>query len=366
MFNRLKNLLKNPDKKTIDIFEKQTKITYEEEIFTSFQVLSLTQSSLKNLNPLSVFVNLEIINLSSNKIEDVTVLQNFKKAKIIDLRFNNIQELPEWFLKQDRPIYWERDNDEKEGVFLEGNPIDKSIIENIRKTKIESIVLEPLSPLNTQHLAIFIKDGLSSMFLDYFSQNRDFIVDNSTNFRLNISQIEYLENSIDNKPLLHKIEYILLILQDTECCLYPPILEAIIKKYPKSKIFLIIENQNENIKEKIEFFKTYNRSNNIIEVFHSKDKDSNKIIYEDIYKYLQNSKEAKSLWKESWLKLKNDIENQDYRDFTFEKFQIFIQKYSIDKELEKEVFEYLEKVGSIRNANIPFYTPVDRILSNEY
>jgi len=350
MFNKLKSFFKNPDKETIDIFEKQTKIIYEESIFTSFKVLSLTQSSLKNLNPLSVFVNLEVINLSYNKIEDMTVLQNFKKAKIIDLRFNKIRELPEWFLNLNKTIYWERDNDEKEGIYLEGNPINKKIIDNIRKAKIESIILEPLKPLNTQHLAVFIKERLSSMFLDYFSQNRDFILDNNSYFRLNISQIEYLENSIDNKPLLHKIEYILLILHDTECCLYPPILEAIINKYPKSKIFLMIENQNENIQEKIEFFKTYNRSNNIIKVFHSKDKDSNKIIYEDIYKYLQNSKEAKSLWKESWLKLKNDIENQDYRDFSFEEFQIFIKKYPIDKELEKELFEYLRKIGSIKNT----------------
>jgi len=347
MFNKLKSFFKNPDKETIDIFEKQTKITYDESIFTSFKVISLTQSSLTNLNPLSVFVNLEIINLSYNKIEDITILENFKKAKIIDLRFNKIRELPEWFLKLNIPIYWERENDEKEGIFLEGNPIDKRIIDNIRKTKIESIVLEPLRPLNTQHLAIFIKEGLSSMFLDYFSQNRDSILDNSSDFRLNISKIEYLENSINRKYISFNIEYILLVLHNTECCLYPPILEAIIKNYPKSKIFLIIENQNENIKEKIEFFKTYNRSNNIIKVFHSKDKENNKIIYEDIYKYLQNSKEAKSLWKESWLELKNDIENQNYRDFSFEEFQIFIKKYPIDKELEKELFEYLKKIGSI-------------------
>jgi len=347
MFNKLKTFFKNPDKETIDIFEKQTKITYEEDIFTSFQVLSLTYSSLKNLNPLSVFVNLEIINLSYNKIADITVLQNFKKAKIIDLRFNKIRKLPEWFLELDKPIYWERDDDEKEGIFLEGNPIDKRIIDNIRKAKIESVVLEPLRPLNTQHLAIFTKEGLSSIFLDYFSQNRDFIVDDNTNFRLNISKIEYWENSIDNRPLLHNIKYILLILHDAECCLYPPILESIIKNHPKSKIFLIIENQNENIKEKIDFFKTYNRSNNIINVFHSKNRESGKIISDNIYKYLQNSKEAKSLWKESWLELKNDIENQNYRNFSFEEFQIFIKKYSIDKELEEELFEYLRKIGSI-------------------
>jgi len=347
MFNKLKNLFKNPDKETIDIFEKQTKITYEEDIFTSFKVLSLTHSSLKNLNPLSVFVNLEIINLSYNKIEDITVLQNFKKVKIIDLRFNKIRELPEWLLTSNIPIYWERDNDEKEGIFLEGNPIDKRLIDNIRKAKIESIILEPLKPLNTQHLAIFIKEGLSSIFIDYFTQNRDFTLYTDTNFRLNISKIEYTENSIDNKPLLYNIEYILLILHDAECCLYPPILESIIKKYPKSKIFLIIENQNENIKEKIEFFETYNRSNNIIKVFHSKDKQSSKFIDEYIYKYFQNSKEAKSLWKESWLKLKNDIENQNYREFNFDEFNIFIQKYPIDKELEKELFEYLKKIGTI-------------------
>jgi len=350
MFKKLKNIFKNPDKETIDIFEKQTRVTYEEDIFTSFKVLSLTQSLLKNLNPLSVFVNLEIINLSYNKIEDVTVLQHFKKAKIIDLRFNKIRKLPEWFLKLDKPIYWERDNDEKEGIFLEGNPIDKSIIESIKKAKIESVVLEPLKPLNTQHLAIVIKEGLSSMFLDSFNQNRDFIVEDTTNFRLNISQIEYVENSIDNKPLLHKLEYILLILHDTECCLYPPILESIIKKYPKSKIFLMIENQNENIQEKIEFFKTYNRSNNIIKVFHGKNRESNKIISDDIYEYLKNSKEAKSLWKERWLELKNNIENQNYRDFSFEEFQIFIKKYPIDNELEKELFEYLKRIGSIKNT----------------
>jgi len=346
MFNKLKNLFKNSDKETINIFEKQTKITYEENIFTSFKVLSLTHSSLKNLNPLSVFINLEVINLSYNKIEDITVLQNFKKAKIIDLRFNKIIKLPEWFFKLDKPIYWERDNDEQEGIFLEGNPIDRRIIENISKPKIESITLEPLKPLNTQLITIFIEEGLNSLFLDSFIQKSNFVLSNF-NFRLNISKIEYFGNSIYRESISSNIEYILLILHSTECCLYPPILESITKYYPKSKIFLIIENQNKNIQDKIDFFKTYNKSNNIIEVFYSKDKKSNKVINEYIYNYLQNSKEAKSLWKESWLKLKSDIENQDYRDFIFEEFQIFIRNYPIDKELEKELFVYLKKIGSI-------------------
>jgi hypothetical protein len=363
MLNILKKIFHNPDKETINIFEKKTKIDYSPTIFSSLKVISLTDSKLKNLNPLLVFINLEILNLSNNKIKDMDFLKKLTKLRIIDLRFNKIEKIPSWVFQLGKNIYWKREDEEQEGIFLEGNPLEDRIILKIKnhsnkkklplpivqkqeKKAFKPTEVEKLIPLKRQHLAIFSPQSNPSTFIDNFlDTTRD-------NFKLNISTLNYSNNYKivnSNQQIFKDLQYIILLLKEAECCLNPPILETLSKLYIKSKIFLIIENSDKkNMQEKITFFKTYSKSINIIEVYHASNKKSHDFIIEEIYQYLQNTQEANTLWRKNWITLRDKIEESKTSNIKYKDFFNLAQKYSISENVIDDIFLYLKKVGSIK------------------
>ena len=363
MLKLFKNFFHNPDRETIKIFEEKIKIDYDPTLFLSLKVLSLTDSKLKNLNPLLVFVNLEILNLSNNRIKDINSLKNLKNLKIIDLRFNKIEKIPLWLFDYEDNIYWKRENEEKKGIYLEGNPLDKELIDRIKnhhqrkrllsppKIQIKlqitekPLSIEKLIPLKRQYIAIFYPQFHLSDFIN------NFIIAKKDEFKLNISTYKYSNNIVNsNQNIFKELQYIILILKENECCLRPPILDSLSKLYIKSKIFLIIENNNEeNIKEKITFFKTYSKSVNIIDIYHSFNKESNQSIKEKIYNYLQMTQESNTLWKRDWIKVRDEIENRNLSNINSKDFISLAQKYSISQEIAKDLFIYLKKVGSIKD-----------------
>ena len=370
MLDILKKIFHNSDKETITIFEKKTKIDYDPKLFLSLKVLSLTNSRLKNLEPLLVFINLEILNISHNKIQDVNCLEVLKKLKIIDLRFNKIEKIPLWIFDQEENIYWERRDEEQEGIFLEGNPLDKDLIEKIKnyphKNKIvtlpkepkkikkpkeivveKPITIEQLIPLNRQHLAIFTLKNSRSNFVDSFISSS-----NKKELKLNLSILEYNSNykiiNSENQKF-QELKYIILLLKEAECCLNPPIVETLSNLYIKSKIFLIIENSNNhNMKDKITFFKTYSKSINIIEVYHTFNSRSNSSIEEKIYNFLKTTRESNTLWRKNWIALRDEIENSNLDTISREAFKSLAQKHKLTPEVQDEIFLYLKKVGSIK------------------
>ena len=328
---------------TINIFEENTKLNYNDPVLAkSLKVLSLSNVDLKSIKPLTIFTNLEILNISHNRIEDIEALKELKNLRIIDIRFNNIKKLPSWIFEIDKEkIFLQRDDQRKEGIFIEGNPLDKEIVDTLQQnySKQKSEELEELIPLNRQLITLFIPKG--------FSSNLDLSKINSKDIKLNISTIEYTKNS-PIIPSKFKPHYIVLILNETECCLNPPILKQISKLYNKSKIFLIIEDSNSsNMEEKITFFKTYSNTINIIDVYHAFDEKSNYFIKEEIYNYLEKSQEPNSLWKKSWIELRDEIENSNKLDINREEFQTLADKYNIELEVREELFTYLIRVGSI-------------------
>jgi hypothetical protein len=365
MFKKLKNFFHNPEKETIQIFEEKTRINYDSTLFSSLEVLSLSNSQLEYLPPLAVFINLEILNLSDNNIQDISSLKSLKKLRIIDLRFNHIKTLPLWVFKLNKTIYWERDNDEKEGIFLEGNPLDKKLISKIKnypkerrlvpliidkkeKKPIASPKIEQLIALKRQAITLFVPESFSSNFIKIFTIPKKTSTKNNE-LQLNISTLYYSESSKIKQMPIQELHYIILILNETECCLNPPILELLSKHYSNSKIFLIIENsQSENIQEKITFFKTYNKSINIIEIYHSFDKKSNERIKEEIYNYLEKTQEPNSLWKKDWIALRDEIEIQKESNISPKQFQVLAETYHLNPEIRDDIFIYLQKVGSIK------------------
>ncbi len=183
---------------------------------------------------------------------------------------------------------------------------------------------------------------------------------NSNGFRLNIFQYKYnREYEILNtlkEPLLYESKYNILILKSVECCLNPPILTRLLKIYPDSKIFLIIEDESKkDIEDKIEFFKTYNKSNNIEKIYHIHDLDSSKLVRDKIYNYLKDSKEAKSLWKRDWISIRDEIERDGNANLDKNGFYSLASKYHLSKPLTDELYNYLKMVGVVCNYSRELY-----------
>ncbi len=374
MFNLFKTLFHDPDKESIEIFKRHTKLAYDEKLFSSFTVLSITHTELKNLNPFSVFKNLEMLNFSKNKISNIETLKELKKLKIIDLRFNQLTELPAWVFESELGLYWEREDEEQEGIFLQGNPLKNKLINRIKsRSKPKNIqsndpiitpppsqmqisaetsqtAAEQLYPLNTQHALIITAQDKQSKFLDDFLTDQSFLIHPHNQLRLNISLLTYDQEEKLNNALQipQKIPYIILVLHKRECCIRPRILESLSQDYPHAKIFLIMENPHEDIEEKISFFKSYDKTLKIIDIFHSFDQASNQSIGDAIFYHIQNSQEVNSLWRASWIKLKEEIEQQEDQEISPQSYDALSQKYEIETPLKEMLWNYLFKIGSIK------------------
>jgi len=389
MFGIFKKFFYDPNQESIDIFERATKIEYDSKLFLSLNVLSITNSKLKNLVPLSVFTNVETLNLAHNNISDISPLESLKYLKIIDLRFNEIKDIPSWIYKLDKPIYWERVSEENEGIYLEGNPLSKETILKIKNRQlvkpfeiddftpeqgeVKAIIsqsdkndnidnspktllkIDDLEPLNTQHIAIFLPQNNNSTFIAESVVDNLLLNPSDMRLHINISFLEYSDDDTILNPkqqIFNKLLYIIVILKDRECCIHPHLLESIIKNYSSSKLFLLMEGEQSNIKDKINFFKRYNQSNSILEVFHSFDSKSNEEIKNKFFTYMQLSQEVNSLWKKEWIELKKIIENREDKSINFEEFQILADDFSISKENINYIFTYLKRVGSIKEYMI--------------
>jgi len=399
MLNIIKKVFNNSDKETIRIFEEVTRIKYDPKIFNSLKVLSISHTKLQNLNPLKVFKNLEVLNLSHNEIEDIRPLEELKNLKIVDLRFNKIKRLPSWIFTTDKEIHWERVTSSQEGIFLEGNPIGKERVlrinqthlnrkreeetktqqtkrenkdtnssKNFKKPKINrenpppKQLQEPkkttfstpkpiqLIPLNRQKLTIFKIKNTQSKFIEEFVKV-DNIIENSNQLKLNISIIDYIEREnetpIFSKKIEENLKYAILILNETKCCLYPSILKEIVKENEEVKIFLVIEDNSntKEIKKRIDFLRSYNRFRSIIDIYHSTKTSDNRAIREHIYNYLDKTPEVNSLWKKSWIELRDRVEEQ--RVSTKDSFDKIAKEYNLSSQISNYLFWYLKRVGSI-------------------
>jgi len=344
----LNKFFKNPRKETIKIFEEKSKIQYDPTLFSSLKVLSLEKSQLEYLNPLSVFINLEILNISGNGIKNIDALKNLKKLKILDLRFNKIETPPDWLFELAIKVYWKREDEEKEGIYLEGNPLNKKLIDKIKEFSKEEYVCieaEKLLPLNRQSLIFFTPNLFSSRII------KELIKIPKSDFKVNFSIVNYDKNHKleTQKELSEILHYAVILLTNTTCCIHPPILELISTRYPKSKIFLILENSTrENVQEKIDFFKNYNNSINLIDIYYAFDGESTQEIVAKIYDYLKETTEAKSLWRDSWIALRDEVEENPNSTITDSKFEELSDKYHLSLEVREVIFKYLIRVGSIQ------------------
>jgi hypothetical protein len=350
MFELFKHVFHTSEQETIKIFEEKINVKYEDELCSSFRVLSLTDSKLSDLSPLSSFVNLEILNLSNNNIFNINALKKLKKLKIIDLRFNQLKELPEWIFELKKPLYWERNSEEEEGIFLEGNPLSKNFLTHVKKRS-EEDVLEQLYALNTQHLALCIPQSLKSGFLEEFVPDNGFFIYDATNFRLNLSVIKYDKNEISSldQNIFKEFKYMLLFLVEKEDGSYHEQLDFFMKKCPNSQFFLVIESAEAENHEQMNLLKIDKYKDDCIEIFYRYNISNGVEIRDKICNFLQNTKEAKSLWRKSWIELKNELEemNEDSA-LSLNTFHEKSQKYRLPLELEEELLSYFIKIGSLR------------------
>jgi len=375
MFNLFKSLFHDPNRESIEIFERETRLKYEKSLFRSFTVLSITHTPLKNLQPFAPFKNLEILNLSHNKISNIEPLRELKKLKIIDLRFNQLSHLPSWLFVHHQPLYWAREEEDQEGIFLQGNPLPKKIIQRLKDNRpsladstsdASSVATTPsreeslppppqLYPLNTQRLVVLSAQHAPSHFVNHLGDH-PFILHPHTKLRLNLDLLYYDrgEKILPSSNSPAEVNYLLLVLKATHCCVRPLILSHIKQRYPQAQIFLVMESDSEDIEAKIEFFKSYDQHHNIVHIFHSFDTKSNEKIVDALFLHLRNTPEVNSLWEASWLMLKKAIEEEpSMHPLTPTVYQKLSQKYQINPSVSTMLWDYLIRVGTIHPAPAP-------------
>ncbi len=371
MFSLLKKIFHDPDRESITIFEKSTNLRYEASLFPSLSVLTITKTTLKNLHPFAKFQNLKIVNLSHNQINSIEPLKELKKLQIIDLRFNQLSSLPAWLFEHPQPLRWSREYPEQKGIFLEGNPLPKKIIKRLQKqqkraTPEHSPIITPpptsnplppperLFPLKTQHLLIVSPHKSRSEFLTNFSEGEDTIVHPHNQIRLNLDWLYYdkEENLLLESHTPQTVNYLLVILQKQGCCIRPHILSMIQERYPRSKIFLVMEQKEGDIQEKIAFFKSYDQQHNIVHIFHAHDQSSYQKIKDEIFYYLEKSNEVNSLWRINWLELKAQLESRPNRHITQEEYRQLSKEHQISSELSQMLWEYFIRIGTLQQEDI--------------
>jgi internalin A len=144
--------------------------------------LYLDDNQISDLSPLKPLTNLIKLYLRGNKIFDLPTLLPLKELKTLDLRYNKISKLPklpiEWTCR-DMEIKWEYDY--KDGLFLEGNPLQFPPIEIVQQghsavlNYFDEIQQEPVHLLHAKLLLVGRGDVGKTTLVKKLKDN-DFIV----------------------------------------------------------------------------------------------------------------------------------------------------------------------------------------------
>jgi internalin A len=99
---------------------------------TNLQSLDLSDNQISNISALANLTNLQSLDLSDNQISDISALANLTNLQSLDLSDNQISDIISLFdlIKKGINVYTKQDT---RGIILEGNPIDKSLLDIIGK-----------------------------------------------------------------------------------------------------------------------------------------------------------------------------------------------------------------------------------------
>jgi internalin A len=94
---------------------------------TNLTELSLSSNKISDISPLKSLKNLTVLWLTNNQISDISQLLPLKKLKRLGLRNNNLSQLSVEWTSREMEIKWK--DDRKDGIFLEGNPLQNPPVE---------------------------------------------------------------------------------------------------------------------------------------------------------------------------------------------------------------------------------------------
>jgi hypothetical protein len=99
--------------------------------FQRLEKLVLVRNQISDISSLKELKGITYLNLGGNQISDISSLKELKNLKILYLGSNKISQLPAEFLDMGMEIKWEYDY--KDGIFLEGNPLESPPVEIIKQ-----------------------------------------------------------------------------------------------------------------------------------------------------------------------------------------------------------------------------------------
>jgi internalin A len=97
--------------------------------------LCLDSNQIRDISNLKGLKGLTVLNLTGNQISDISSLKELKNLKELYLNDNKITHMPAEFLDLGPPIKWESkwNLNGKEGIYLDGNPLESPPVEIIEK-----------------------------------------------------------------------------------------------------------------------------------------------------------------------------------------------------------------------------------------
>ncbi len=99
--------------------------------FQRLEKLVLVRNQISDISSLKDLKGLTYLNIGGNQISDISSLKELKNLKELLLMGNEISQLPAEFLDMGMDIKWEYDG--KDGIFLEGNPLESPPVEIIKQ-----------------------------------------------------------------------------------------------------------------------------------------------------------------------------------------------------------------------------------------
>lgn len=97
----------------------------------NLQRIELSENEIESIRKNSFPPNLLRIDLSNNKIKKILKDSFPVNLEELDLRNNRLSSFPKYLLELNLPIYWNKPNNKKKGIYLSGNPMKRSLIECI-------------------------------------------------------------------------------------------------------------------------------------------------------------------------------------------------------------------------------------------
>ncbi len=350
-----------------------TEVPNEVRELKNLEILSLSKNHIHSLpQDFNQLKNLVYIYLNDNRIKDWSeAFYQLKKLKVLDLRNNWIVNLPTKALKLNLLFKWERAIS-LEGIFLEGNPLEKPPIEILKKgdkairTYLESIK-EQSRPLNEVKVLLVGDGGAGKTSLMRRLMGKNFNKREAQTHGINIEtycvKTGHQNNDIkihywdfggqeimhaSHQFFLSKRSLYILVLDSRKDAKTEYWLKHIESFGGESPILIVLNKVDENPAFEVNRKFLQEKYKGIIGFYRIS--CLNRKGMEELEEAVQNTifqlPHLQTPWSLDWFSVKNQLENTNKDYITYDDYLALCQKYKIkEKDAQNTLLEYLNDLG---------------------